>query len=143
MFVYSLFHPSISMLTLGFGGAIISITVDHGIIYLLFLDRPHETSGSKVAHEVRAIGLLATLTTVGAFSALSFSGFPILAQVGQFAALGIALAFIFVHTVFPLIFPTMPPARRQIKPFLQRVTDALALKGGKTKAYIALGLALF
>jgi predicted exporter len=146
-FVYSLFHPSISMLTLGFGGAIISITVDHGIIYLLFLDRPYQTSGSEVAHEVRSIGLLATLTTVGAFAALSFSGFPILAQVGQFAALGIALAFIFVHTVFPLIFPTMPPARRKIghaaKPVLQRVTDALALKGGKTKAYIALGFALF
>ncbi|MDM8543317.1 MMPL family transporter [Desulfococcaceae bacterium HSG9] len=141
-FVYSLFHPSISMLTLGFGGAIISITVDHGIIYLLFLDRPYQTSGNEVAHEVRAIGLLATLTTVGAFSALSFSGFPILAQVGQFAALGIALAFIFVHTVFPLIFPNMPPARRHKRPFLQQVTDALALKGGNTKVYIASGFAL-
>ncbi len=141
-FVYSLFHPSISMLTLGFGGAIISITVDHGIIYLLFLDRPHETSGIEVAREVRAIGLLATLTTVGAFGALSFSGFPILAQVGQFAALGIALAFIFVHTVFPLIFPKMPPARRKSKPVLEHITDVLALKGGKTKVVIALGLAV-
>ena len=39
LFVYSLFHPSISIIMLGFGGAIISITVDHGITYLLFLDR--------------------------------------------------------------------------------------------------------
>ncbi len=141
-FVYSLFHPAISMLTLGFGGAIISITVDHGIIYLLFLDRPYATRGVEAAREVRAIGLLATLTTVGAFGALSFSGFPILAQVGQFAAMGIAFAFIFVHTVFPLIFPKMPPAKRRREPALQRITRTLALKGGKPKAYIALGLAL-
>lgn len=141
-FIYSLFHPSISMLTLGFGGAIISITVDHGIIYLLFLDRPYTTRGVEAAHEVRAIGMLATLTTVGAFGALSFSGFPILAQVGQFAAMGIAFAFIFVHTVFPLIFPQMPPARRQSQPVLQKITHLLATKGGPSKAYIALGLAV-
>ncbi|MCD6298600.1 MAG: MMPL family protein, partial [Deltaproteobacteria bacterium] len=53
-FAYSLMHQSISILTLGFGGAIISITVDHGIAYLLFIDRPHETFGRQAAREVRA-----------------------------------------------------------------------------------------
>ncbi|MBW1704892.1 MAG: MMPL family transporter [Deltaproteobacteria bacterium] len=142
-FVYSLMHQSISILTLGFGGAIISITVDHGIAYLLFIDRPHETFGRQAAREVRAVGLLATLTTVGAFSVLSISGFPILAQIGQFAALGITFSFVFVHTVFPYVFPVMPPARRQRRLPVQAVVNRLALTGGKKKAYAALALTLF
>ncbi len=142
-FLCSLLYRSVSVMALGFGGAIISITVDHGIAYLLFLDRPHETRGKEAAGEVWAIGLLATLTTVGAFSTLSFSGFPILAQIGQFAALGIAFSFLFVHTIFPLIFPEMPPAKKQTSLPLQRAVNTLALAGGKNKAYAALGVALF
>jgi uncharacterized protein len=142
-FVYSLMHQTISILTLGFGGAIISITVDHGIAYLLFLDRPHETFGRQAAREVRAVGLLATLTTVGAFSVLSISGFPILAQIGQFAALGIAFSFVFVHTVSPFVFPVMPPARRQRRLPVQTIVNRLALAGGKKKLYSALALTLF
>ncbi len=142
-FVYSLMHQTISILTLGFGGAIISITVDHGIAYLLFLDRPHETFGRQAAREVRAVGLLATLTTVGAFSVLSISGFPILAQIGQFAALGIAFSFVFVHTVSPFVLPVMPPARRQKRLPVQTVVNRLALAGGKKKVYAALALTLF
>lgn len=142
-FVYTLLHPSISILTLGFGGAIISITVDHGIAYLLFLDRPHETSGREAAKEVWAVGLLATLTTVGAFASLSISGFPILAQIGQFAALGIASSFVFVHTIFPLIFPAMPPAKRVKRLPLQGIVDTLALGGGRYKLFGALALACF
>jgi predicted exporter/SAM-dependent methyltransferase len=142
-FVYSLMHPSISILTLGFGGAIISITVDHGIAYLLFLDRPHETFGRQAAREVRAVGLVATLTTVGAFSVLSISGFPILVQIGQFAALGIAFSFVFVHTVFPFVFPVMPPAKKQRKLPVQVLVNRLVLTGGKKKAYAALVLTLF
>jgi len=89
------------------------------------------------------VGLLATLTTVGAFSALSISGFPILAQIGQFAALGIAFSFVFVHTVSPFVLPVMPPARRQRRLPLQRVVNRLALAGGKKKVYAALALTLF
>lgn len=141
-FVYSLLHDSISILTIGFGGAIISITVDHGIAYLLFLDRPYETSGKQAAREVRAVGLLATLTTVGAFSVLSISGFPILSQIGQFAALGIAFSFLFVHTVFPRIFPAMPPAKRKRILPLQEIVNKLAMSGAKYKACAALVFAL-
>ena len=95
-FIWSLFHSSISIMVLGFGGAIISITVDHGIAYLLFLDHPEGAIGKRASHEVWSVGLLATLTTVGAFAALSLSDFSIFRQLGQFAALGIALSFLFV-----------------------------------------------
>jgi len=135
-FVFSLIHHSISLMVLGFGGAIISISVDHGIAYLLFLDRPHRTYGKEASHEVRAVGLVAALTTIGAFAALNFSGFPILEQLGQFTALGISFSFIFVHTIFPGIFIEMPAAQSKRMP-LQNLVSKLA-RSGKIGALAAL-----
>jgi len=142
-FIFSIIYESVSILAIGFGGVIISITIDHGIAYLLFLDRPRETSGKEAAREVRAVGLLATLTTAGAFLTLSLSGFPILARIGQFAALGITFSFLSVHTLFPLIFPVMPPAKRKSVLPLQSFVNRLALPRGKYKVYAASALALF
>ena len=116
LLVYSLFHSSISIMVLGFGGAIISITVDHGIAYLLFLDRSHETRGKDASYEVRAIGIMAVITSIGAFLILSFSGFPIFTELGQFTALGILFSFLFVHSVFPRIFPIMVPSSDRALP---------------------------
>ena len=137
-FVYSMFHEKISILALGFGGAIISITVDHGIAYLLFLDREHETHGKDAAREVWSVGLLATLTTAFAFFSLLLSGFPVLAQVGQFAGFGILFSFIFVHTIFPRIFPNIPPARRKKPVFVQNFVNKLALSFTKYKLFAAI-----
>ncbi len=139
---YSIWRDAISVMTIGFGGAIISITVDHGIAYLLFLDRPYETRGKSVSTEVRAVAFLAALTTVGAFSLLGFSGFPVLVEIGQFAALGIAFSFFFVHSFFPLLFPTLPPAKRAGRLPLQALVDGLTLWGGKYKAAAAVVLFL-
>ncbi len=124
LFVFSLLHPSISIMVLGFGGAIISITVDHGIAYLLFLDRPLITRGQEAAHEVRSIGVLAVLTTCGAFLTLSFSGFPVFVQLGQFTAMGMFFSFLFVHLVFPYLAPRMPASARTKLP-LQAIVDRL------------------
>jgi predicted exporter/SAM-dependent methyltransferase len=123
-FVWSLMHRSISIMVLGFGGAIISITVDHGIAYLLFLDRPEKANGKTASREVWAVGLLATLTTVGAFLALSLSDFEVFRQLGQFAAMGITFSFLFVHTVFPRIFPSLPASRPRRLP-LPKAADRL------------------
>ena len=139
-FLFSLLQRSISIIVLGFGGAIISITVDHGIAYLLFLDRPHTTYGKEASREVWSVGLLAALTTIGAFLALLFSGFPIFEQLGIFTALGISCSFLFVHLVFPMIFPEMPPAKPRQLP-LQKMVNALA-RSGKKGAYTALAFAL-
>ena len=128
LFVYSLCHSSISIMILGFGGAVISITVDHGIAYLLFLDAPRETRGREAAREVWAVGLMAVLTTIGAFTVLSFSGFPVFVQLGQFTALGIFFSFLFVHLVFPRIFPAMPAGSNRVMP-LQRLVDKLFTSG--------------
>ncbi len=131
LFVFSLFNDSISIMALGFGGGVISITVDHGIAYLLFLDRPEGSSGKNASTEVWSVGLLAVLTTIGAFLVLSFSGFLIFKQLGLFTAMGIAFSFLFVHSVFPHIFPYLPPVRTQTRKPLLRWADGLGNLGAK------------
>ena len=95
LFVYSLFQKSISILAVGFGGAIISFTVDYGIAYLLFLDRPYETRGIEVTKEVWSLGLLAMLTTAISFAFLFLAGFPALSQLGVVCRLGSRLHLYF------------------------------------------------
>jgi uncharacterized protein len=139
-FLFALFHPSISILTLGFGGAIISISVDHGIAYFLFFDRGGPDSGWTASHEIRAVGLLAALTTAGAFMMLTFSGFSILSQIGQFAALGIAASFLFIHTLLPRIFPQVAPPRRSKPRPLQHWINRLTGRGGPVRLAVVGGL---
>lgn len=129
-FIFSLFHQSISILVLGFGGAIISFTVDQGIAYLLFLDRPHPTYGKAASHEVWDMSLLAVLTTVAAFGVLCFSEFPVFVQLGQFTMTGLGLCFLIVHVVFQRIFPVLPPGGERSL-HLQKVADVLGGTGRK------------
>jgi predicted exporter len=139
-FVYSLLHESISIVVLGFGGAVVSITVDHSIVYLLFLDRPHETRGREASKEAWAVGQLAVITTIGAFAALCLSGFPILEQLGQFTALAVLFSFVFVHCVFPLVFPVMPQGSPRALP-LQNMVNRFAM-AGKKGAWVAVVFAV-
>jgi predicted exporter/SAM-dependent methyltransferase len=129
-FIFSIFHKSISILALGFGGAIISFTVDQGIAYLLFLDRPYSTFGKAASEEVWDMSLLAVLTTVAAFGTLCFSDFPVFVQLGQFTMLGLGLCFLIVHVLYPRIFPVLPPGGKRSL-HLQKVADALGGTGRK------------
>jgi len=142
LFVYSLFHPSITMMAIGFGSAIISFTVDYGITYLLFLDRSHETYGLETTKEVWPLGLLAMLTTAVSFAFLAITGFTALAQIGEFTALGVLFTYLFVHGIYPVIFPAMPPARGKSLLPMQAFANWIATTGGKKKAYAAIGLAV-
>ncbi len=142
LFVYSLFHPSIIMMAIGFGSAIISFTVDYGITYLLFLDRTHETYGLETTKEVWPLGLLAMVTTAVSFAFLAVTGFTALAQIGEFTALGVLFTYLFVHGIYPVIFPAMPPAKGNSLLPLQAFANWAATTGGKKKAYAAVGLAM-
>jgi uncharacterized protein len=126
LFVCSFLFKSMSMLAVGFGGAIMAFTVDLGITYLLFLDQPHKTDGKKIAREVWSAELLAALTTIGAFLLLLISDFKILAEIGVFSALGVTFTLLFVHIVFPKIFPVMPPAKRRTNSFLLNTINNIA-----------------
>jgi len=138
LFTYSIFFPSISLLSVGFGGAIISITVDHGIAYLLFLDRPIPSTDRQAAREVWAVGLLAATTTVGAFLSLVFSGFSLLAEIGLFAALGMGFSFVFVHTIFPAVFKNIPPVTGKRYLPLRSLGDKMVLNRGNSGLIFAL-----
>ncbi len=138
LFVTSFVQKSVSVLAVGFGGAIISFTVDYGIAYLLFLDRPHETRGLEASREVWSLGVLAMLTTAVSFAFLFLSGFPALSQLGFFAALGVFFTFVFVHAVLPFVFPRVPPARREGAAALRRIVTAITAAGTPAKAWLAL-----
>ncbi len=143
LFVYSLCHRSMSIMALGFGGAVISITVDYGIAYLLFLDQPEETSGHETSREVGAISVMIVFTTMGAFLLLGLSGFPLFAELGQFAALGQFFSFAFVHFILPAIFPRMPASRQRRRLPLRRLVDrcyGLGRPGALAAALLALVL---
>ena len=141
LFVCSFLFKSMSMLAVGFGGAIMAFTVDLGITYLLFLDQPYTTYGKQVAREVWSAELLAVLTTVGAFLLLLISDFKILAEIGVFSALGVFFALIFVHFIFPKIFPAMPPSARKSNPLLIKAIKSIAAPGKwKFITAIAFGL---
>jgi len=128
----------------GFGGAIVSFTVDYGIAYLLFLDRRHETRGFEASREVWSLGLIAMLTTAVSFAALSLSGFQALAEIGLFSALGVVFTYIFVHAIFPLVFVTMPAAGREpfvpLQAFVNRI--ASSHNSWKTAAALAFGIVM-
>jgi predicted exporter/SAM-dependent methyltransferase len=138
LLVCSFFFPALSILAVSFGGAIMAFTVDLGIAYLLFLDRPLETSGKRAAREVQSAEILAALTTIGAFLLLLMSRFTVLAEIGLFSALGVTVAFLFVHWVFPRIFPVMPPALKIRNLWLGRALDKVVLSGGKVGISAAL-----
>lgn len=140
LFTYSLLYDSISLIVLGFGGAIISITIDHGITYLLFLDQPQKTFGRQASTEVRAVGLIATLTTVCAFLSLGMSDFKILEELGKFTALGMGFSFVFIHSLFPRIVPMLRPAKARRLP-LKGLVNTLILPGN-LGAWFALALTL-
>ncbi|MGB5217454.1 MAG: MMPL family transporter [Smithella sp.] len=143
LFVCSFLFESMSILAIGFGSAIMAFTVDLGIAYLLFLDQPHATYGKDVAREVWSAEFLAVLTTVGSFLLLLISDFKILAQIGVFSALGIAFALLFVHLVFPKIFPAMPPATKPGNPMLLNAVKKIAAPAPwKLIAAIVFGLAM-
>jgi len=141
LFVCSFIFKSMSLIAIGFGGAIMAFTVDLGITYLLFLDQPRATYGKQVAREVWSAELLAVLTTLGAFLLLLISDFKILAEIGVFSALGVTFALLFVHFVFPKIFPAMPPASKSSNPVLFNAVKKFAAPATwKIIAAIAFGL---
>jgi len=141
LFLYSLFHDSISIMVLGFAGALISIMDDHSITYLLFLDRPHATRGTDAAREVQSIGgTMALLTTIGAFLAISLSDFPVFRELGQFTALGFICTYLCIHFIFPHILPVLPAGSNRVLP-LHRLADRL-FNTGRIGAVAALALVL-
>jgi len=143
LFVCSFVFKSMSLLAIGFGGAIMAFTIDMGITYLLFLDQPHVTYGKNVSREIWSAELLAALTTIGAFLLLLISDFEILAEIGVFSALGAAFVLGFVHYILPKTIPSMPPAKRETNRFLKNTINKIAAPANwKLIAVIVFGVTM-
>jgi predicted exporter/precorrin-6B methylase 2 len=124
-FVYGLIRGSIFAISMGFGGALIAIAVDHGLAYVILLDRPYETKGAEISREVWSVASLTVLTTIVALLCLAVLGIPLFTEVGLFAALGVGFAALFVHLFFPTLFYRLKGSKK-IKPmFMERLTDWL------------------
>lgn len=124
-FVYALMRDSIFAISMGFGGALIAIAVDHGLAYVILLDRPYETKGSQVSKEVWSVAYLTVLTTMVALLSLMVLRIPLFTEVGLFAALGVGLAALFVHVFFPILFYRLRGSKRQKPLFMERLMDWL------------------
>ncbi|MCB2187992.1 MAG: methyltransferase domain-containing protein [Deltaproteobacteria bacterium] len=147
LFVYSLFRDSIMAMSLGFGGALVSVAVDHGLAAVLLLDQPVETHGREVARRLWRVASFPVYTTVAALLALLLSGVPVFQEVGLFAALGVGLAAVLVHLFLPLAFPRLGGAQRQpwlpLEAWLARLTARGSFPAAVALGVLALVLAWF
>jgi predicted exporter len=124
-FVYALMRGSIFAISMGFGGALIAIAVDHGLAYVILLDRPYDTKGSQISKEVWSVASLTVLTTIVALLSLAVLGIPLFTEVGLFAALGVGFAALFVHLFFPTLFYRLKGSKRERPMFMERLMDWL------------------
>ncbi|NJD05109.1 MAG: hypothetical protein FIA97_01250 [Methylococcaceae bacterium] len=98
---------SIHGITLGFGATLIGVAADYP--NHLFT---HRVTGEPADHAIRRIWptlRLGVLTNVAGFTAMLFSGFEGLAQLGLFAACGLLVAAAAVRWLVPLLMPEQVP----------------------------------
>ena len=125
VFVYAFTRDSIFAVTMGFGGALIGIAVDHGLAYVSLLDRPFDTKGGAVAKEVWSVSSMTVISTVMALLSLMVTGIPLFVEVGLFSALGVGLSVLFVHLFFPILFPSLKGSRKEKPIWMERLMDSL------------------
>ena len=125
VFIYSLTRDSIFAVTMGFGGALIGIAVDHGMAFVILLDRPFETKGGAVAREVWSISSMTVVSTIIALLSLMLTGIPLFYELGLFSALGVGLSALFVHVFFPILFPRLKGSRKEKALLMERLMDGL------------------
>ena len=100
----SLIFGSLHGITIGFGTTLIGVANDYPIH--LF---SHMTAGKKISDTLRHIWptvRLGVLSTIVGFSAMIFSGFEGLAQLGAFAIIGLLTAGMITRWLVPALAPT-------------------------------------
>ena len=106
--VFYLTGESVSAVALGCGSILIGVTVDYGICVLY---RAEDTPGADRAQLARAMGQLAptimfgALTTMAAFLVMLASPVSGQRQLGEFGAVGVALAAVFATVILPVFLP--------------------------------------
>jgi len=125
----SLLHGAVHGITLGFGVTLIGEGVDYAI-YLFTQIAPGSTPRQTLKRLWPTLRL-GVLTSICGFSALLFSGFPGLAQLGLFSIIGLIAAAAVTRFVLPVLIPAGFAARSvdNLSPMLMRITaSATALR---------------
>ncbi|MFP4415807.1 MAG: MMPL family transporter [Chitinispirillaceae bacterium] len=105
----------LSLIILGFGAALLGITIDYAIHYICHTDVP-----SADRHPVDSLApaiLASALTTAGAFAVLIAAGIPGLAQLGMVTAVGILLVAFLSLSILPVVFSPSPEDRNKLPIF--------------------------
>ncbi|MCU0597245.1 MAG: hypothetical protein MUC98_17520, partial [Desulfobacterota bacterium] len=142
VFVYALTGEAIFGVAMGFGGALIGIAVDHGLAYVILLDRPGGTVAQDVSRDVWAVGSMPLLAAMAALLSLAAIGIPLFAQVGIFAALGVGISAVFAHLFYPLVLPRIEASKREKPLPLERFMDWIIQRSGGWSVGVCLALAL-
>ncbi len=99
----SLAFGSVHGLTLGFGVTLIGEGVDYAIY--LFTQITRDKSAETTLRRIWPTLRLGVLTSICGFSALLFSGFSGLAQLGWFSIVGLIVAVLTARWVLPVLLP--------------------------------------
>ena len=99
----SLAYGSVHGITLGFGVTLIGEAVDYAIY--LFTQQSRERKAGESLQQIWPTLRLGVLTSVAGFSAMFFSGFPGLGQLGLFSIVGIVTALLVTRWVLPHFMP--------------------------------------
>lgn len=112
----SLAYGSVHGITLGFGVTLIGEAVDYAIY--LFTQQTRERPVAESLDRIWPTLRLGVLLSVAGFSAMLFSGFPGLGQLGLFSIAGIVTALAVTRWVLPQFLP--PSFSVDISPAVQR-----------------------
>lgn len=106
----ALLHRIIPMFVLAFGGAVVILSVEQSIAFLLLVGDSGSLTAGRASREILSAGVVAALVEVIAFLTLLLSGIPLLEKLGLFVALGLSVSFLALHLLFPLMFSGKIPA---------------------------------
>ncbi|HEX4330036.1 MAG TPA: MMPL family transporter, partial [Burkholderiales bacterium] len=120
----SLLHGAVHGITLGFGVTLIGEGVDYAIY--LFTQIPPGGNARDTLKRLWPTLRLGVLTSVCGFSALLFSGFPGLAQLGLFSIVGLVVAAAVTRYVLPALLPAGFAVKNveHLAPAILRVVDS-------------------
>ncbi len=99
----SVAYGAVHGITLGFGVTLIGEAVDYAIY--LFTQQSRERPASESLSRIWPTLRLGVLTSVAGFSAMFFSGFPGLGQLGLFSIAGIVTALLVTRWLLPHFMP--------------------------------------
>ena len=141
--VFYLTGEAVSAVALGCGSILIGVTVDYGICVLY---RAEDSPGINREQLARAMSRLAptvmfgALTTMAAFLVMLASPVSGHRQLGEFGAVGVALAAVFATVILPVFLPVSVETRQRALPLTSVVQRLLQWRERHTRSVLTLML---